>query len=103
MAYIAMIHEGAATGRLAENYRKIPDSYGRLIPEFSPSHPNQRPTPQVYRVSSLIEPYFHMAMLQNRVVIDRSIADDGSFIPEQGPAPGVLVSFATSMHSSCFY
>jgi len=103
MAYIAMIDEAAATGRLAENYRKIPDSYGRLIPEFSPGHPNRRPTPQVYRVSSLIEPYFHMAMLQNRVVIDRSFDADGNFVPERGPVPGVLVNFATSMHSSCFY
>jgi hypothetical protein len=103
MAYVAMVDEAVATGRLAEDYRRIPDSYGRLIPEFSPDHPNQRPTPQVYRVGSLVEPYFHMAMLQNRVVMDRSFSEDGSFLPEQGPVPGVLVNFALSMHSSCFY
>jgi hypothetical protein len=103
MAYVSMTNETDAKGRLAEDYRKIPDSYGRLIPEFSPDNPNQRPTPQVYRVSSIVEPYFHMAMLQNRVVIDRHFAADGSFVAERGPVPGVLVNFATSMHSSCFY
>ncbi len=103
MAFVRMVPQDEASGRLAENFRAIPNSYGRLIPEFSPDNPNQRPTPQVYRVSSIVEPYFHMAMLQNRVVMDRSFSEDGSFLPEQGPVPGVLVNFALSMHSSCFY
>ena len=103
MTFVRMVHEDEASGRLAENYRAIPNSYGRLIPEFSPDNPKQRPTPQVYRVSSIVEPYFHMAMLQNRAAIDRNFDKRGQFVPEQGPAPGVLVNFATSMHSSCFY
>ncbi len=40
MAYVAMIDEASASGRLAENDKKIPVSYGRLIPEFSPDRPD---------------------------------------------------------------
>ena len=56
------------------------------------------PTPQVYRTSSLIPAYFRFGAVQNRV-----LTNDGRHDTAEGPVPGILVMFAISMYSSCFY
>lgn len=103
MAFVGITPESEATGRMAEDYRNIPNSYGRVIPEFSRDNPNQRCCPHVYTVGTVVEPYFHYAMLINRTAIDRGVDQNDQPRREQGPAPGVLVNFATAMFSSCFY
>ena len=103
MAFIRIIPEAEATGRMAEDYRNIPNSYGRLIRDFSPDSPDQRSCPHVYTVATNVEPYFHHAMLINRAAIDRGVGADGRRKPEEGPVPGVLINFSTALFSSCFY
>jgi hypothetical protein len=103
VAFVQIIPESQACGRLADDYRNIPNSYGRVNPEFSPDSPDQRRCPHVYTVGTIVEPYFHYAMLINRVGINRGIDENDQPKPEQGPAPGVLVNFATALFSSCFY
>lgn len=103
MAFIKIIPESEASGRMAQDYCNIPNSYGRVIPEFSPDNPDQRRCPHVYTVGTVVEPYFHYAMLINRTAINRGVDTDNRPKAEEGPAPGVLVNFATAMFSSCFY
>lgn len=103
MAFIRIISEAEASGRMAEDYRNIPNSYGRVIPEFDPSGPNQRRCPHVYTVGTSVEPYFHYAMLVNRAAIDRGVDEQDRPRPEEGPVPGVLINFGAAMFSSCFY
>ncbi len=103
MAFVHIIPESESSGRMAEDYRNIPNSYGRVIPEFSPDNANQRSCPHVYTVGTTVEPYYHYAMLINRTAINRGVDEKNQPKPEQGPAPGVLVNFGTAMFSSCFY
>jgi hypothetical protein len=88
---------------MAEDYRNIPNSYGRLIPEFAPDNPDQRACPHVYTVGTIVEPYFHHAMLINRTAIDRGVDTANQRKREEGPVPGVLINFSTALFSSCFY
>ena len=103
MAFINIIPESEAAGRMAEDYCNIPNSYGRVIPAFNPNSPDQRRCPNVYTVGTIVEPYFHYAMLINRTAIDRGVDENDKYKKEEGPAPGVLVNFATALFSSCFY
>ncbi len=91
MAFIRIIHEDEATGQLAEDYKFISGSYSKWL---------QRdiPTPQVYRTSSVVEEYFHFGALQNR-----GLTDDGQHTPIEGSVPPILVNFAVSQQSSCYY
>jgi hypothetical protein len=88
MAHIRIINEDEATGQLAEDYKFISGSYSKL----SGTH---MPTPQVYRTNSILPPYFHFGAIQNEV-----LTYDGRPI---GPLPDILVNFALSMFSSCYY
>ncbi len=91
MAYIRIVNEDEARGQLAEDYEFLSDSYSHAA--------GQRvPTPQVYRTPSVVPSYFHFGAVQNRV-----LTNDGQHNREQGPVPGIMVNFATSMFSSCFY
>lgn len=91
MAFIRIINEAKATGRLAEDYKYISGSYSKAL---------QRdfPTPQVYRTSSIVEEYFHFGALQNRV-----LTDDGQHTPFESSVPPILVNFAVALYSSCYY
>lgn len=91
MAYIRIVDEHEAVGRLAEDYRYLSDSYSAIVG-------SRVPAPQVYRTPSIVEPYFHFGTVQNRV-----LTKDGKHNRPQGPVPSILVNFALSMYSSCFY
>lgn len=91
MAYIEIIHEDEATGPLKADYEFISDSYSHAFG-------SRVPTPQVYRPSSLIPAYFNFGAVQNRV-----LTNDGSHDRPPGKLPGILVNFAISLYSSCFY
>lgn len=103
MAFIRIIPESEASGRMAQDYRNIPNSYGRVIRDFSPDNPDQRDCPHVYTVGTIVEPYFHHAMLINRTAIDRGVDANDQRKAEEGPVPGVLINFSTALFSSCFY
>jgi hypothetical protein len=91
MAYIDIIHEDTAADGLKADYQFISDSY---LHAFG----NRMPTPQVYRSSSLIPSYFNFGAMQNRV-----LTNDGKHDRSPGKLPGILVNFAVSLYSSCFY
>jgi hypothetical protein len=91
MAHIKIIDEHEATGRLAANYRYLSDSYSAIMGTHVPA-------PQVYRTPSIVEPYFNFGAVQNRV-----LTNDGKHNRPQGPVPSIMVNFALSMYSSCFY
>ncbi len=93
MSFIRIIDEAEATGTLAEDYAYLEESYSAL---FGPG----TPTPNMYRTNTIVPPYFRFGALQNRV-----LTGDGAFEEEgeEGPVPGILVMFAVSMYSSCFY
>ncbi len=91
MAYIRIIHENEARGRLAEDYEFLSGSYSAM------GRPGT-PTPQVYRTNSIVEPYFHFGAVQNRV-----LTNDGMHKRPRGPLPDILVNFAVSLYSSCYY
>ena len=91
MAYIRLVDEAQARGSVAEDFAFISSSYSKILGEGTP-------TPQVYRTNSIVPAYFHFGAVQNRV-----LTNDGRHDVAEGPVPGILVMFAISMYSSCFY
>lgn len=91
MAHVAIIDEEQATGQVAEDYAFISGSYTHGFGAHMP-------TPQVYRPSSLVPAYFHFGAVQNRV-----LTNDGAHDRPLGALPGILINFAVSLHSRCFY
>ncbi len=91
MAHIRIVDESQACGTLAEDYAFLSSSYSKILGDGTP-------TPQVYRTSSIVPEYFRFGAVQNRV-----LTRDGTHGAEEGPVPSILVMFAISMYSSCFY
>jgi len=91
VAYIKIVDESSATGQLAADYDFISQSYTHGFGA-------EMPTPQVYRPSSIVPAYFNFGAVQNRV-----LTNNGAHDRPQGPVPGILVNFAVSLYSSCFY
>jgi hypothetical protein len=52
----------------------------------------------VYRSSSLVPAYFRFGAVQNRV-----LTNDGTHDRPMGAIPGIMINFAVSLHSACFY
>jgi hypothetical protein len=91
MAHIRIVDEAQASGSLAEDYAFLSGSYSKLLGPGTP-------TPQVYRTNSILPEYFHFGAVQNRV-----LTNDGRHDVADGPVPNILVMFAISFYSSCFY
>ena len=91
MAFIARIDHAAATGSLREDFDFISGSYSKMSG-------TQVPTPQVYTTSSIVPAYFNFGAVQNRV-----LTNDGKHDNPTGILPNILVNFAVSHYSSCFY
>ena len=91
MAYIRIVDEAEARDTVAEDYAFLSRSYSKLLGEGTP-------TPQVYRTHSIVPAYFRFGAVQNRV-----LTNDGRHDAAEGPVPAILVMFAISMYSSCFY
>ena len=91
MAYIRTVDEHRATGTVASDYTFLSSSYSKILGDGTP-------TPQVYRTNSIVPEYFRFGAVQNRV-----LTNDGSHANEEGPVPSILVMFAISMYSACFY
>lgn len=91
MAYIRITNEDEAQGQVAEDYQYLSDSYSHAAA-------TRIPTPQVYRTSSIDPAHFHFGAVQNRV-----LTNDGAHDRPSGPVPTILVNFAVSMFSACFY
>jgi len=93
LAYVKIVNEEEAAGTLAEDYAFISGSYSRLLG-------SETPTPQVYRTNSVVPAYFRFGAVQNRVLTNNG---------EHGHAPGleqvpeIMVMFAISKYSACFY
>ena len=92
MAYIDIVHPEAADGQLAADYAAISNAYSGAFGDG-----RQVAVPHVYRTHSLVPAYLHYGAVQM----------GGTSSSEQyigkGTAPGVLVNFAVSLYSSCFY
>jgi hypothetical protein len=91
MAHIRIIDETQATGDVAKDYAFLSNSYSKILGAGTP-------TPQVYRTNSIVPGYFRFGAVQNRV-----LTNDGEHDADEGPVPGILMMFAISMYSSCFY
>jgi hypothetical protein len=91
MAHIRIVDETQARGSVAEDYAFLSSSYSKILGKGTPA-------PQVYRTSSIVPEYFHFGAVQNRV-----LTHDGRHDVAEGPVPAILVMFAVSMYSSCFY
>ena len=91
MAHIRIIDESAASGTVAEDYSFLSSSYSKMLGDGTP-------TPQVYRTNSIVPEYFRFGAIQNR-----ALTHDGAHDADDGPVPNILVMFAISMYSSCFY
>jgi len=91
MAHIRIVDENQATGDVAEDYTFLSNSYSKMLGAGTP-------TPQVYRTNSIVPEYFRFGAVQNRV-----LTNDGAHDSDEGPVPGMLVMFAISMYSACFY
>jgi hypothetical protein len=91
MAHIRIVEETEARGSVAEDYSFLSGSYSKLLGRGTP-------TPQVYRTNSIVPDYFRFGAIQNRV-----LTNDGRHDGAEGPVPAILVMFAISMYSSCFY
>ena len=91
MAHIQIIDEADATGTLAEDYAFLSSSYSNALG-------TEMATPQVYRTNSVVPAYFRFGAVQNRV-----LTGDGAHDHAPGPVPEIMVMFAISMYSACFY
>lgn len=91
MAHIRIVDENQAEGEVADDYAFLSNSYSGMLGAGTP-------TPQVYRTNSIVPAYFRFGAVQNRV-----LTNDGRHDADEGPVPGILVMFAISMYSACFY
>jgi hypothetical protein len=91
MAHIRIVDEAEASGSVAEDYAFLSASYSKVLGSGTP-------TPQVYRTNSIVPEYFRFGAVQNRV-----LTHDGQHDAKEEPVPPILVMFAISMYSSCFY
>jgi hypothetical protein len=91
LAHIRIVDEMQARGGVAEDYAFLSSSYSKILGAGTP-------TPQVYRTNSIVPDYFRFGAIQNR-----ALTGDGRHDVAEGPVPGILVMFAISMYSSCFY
>ncbi len=91
MAHIRIVSEQEATGRLKEDYDFIAGSY-------SHGRGQKVATPQVYTTSSIVPAYFNFGAVQNRV-----LTNDGTHDRAPGPVPSILLNFAVSLYSTCYY
>jgi hypothetical protein len=91
LAYIRILDETQADGQVAEDYAFLSSSYSKILGAGTP-------TPQVYRTSSILPDYFRFGAIQNR-----ALTNDGRHDAPEGPVPSILVMFAISMYSACFY
>jgi hypothetical protein len=91
MAHIRIVNETQASGSVAEDYAFLSASYSKMLGPDTP-------TPQVYRTNSILPEYFRFGAMQNRVLTNDGRHDDAG-----GPVPSILVMFAISFYSSCFY
>ena len=91
MAHVRIVDEVDASGTVAEDYAFLSSSYSKILGEGTP-------TPQVYRTNSIVPQYFRFGAVQNRV-----LTHDGKHDSAEGPVPSILVMFAISMYSACFY
>ncbi len=91
MAHIRIVDEAQARGNVAEDYAFLSASYSKMLGAGTP-------TPQVYRTNSILPDYFRFGAIQNRV-----LTQDGRHERVEEPVPAILVMFAISMYSSCFY
>lgn len=91
MTYITRVAEEEATGSLKQDFEFISGSYSKAM--------NIKvPTPQVYTTNTIVPAYFHFGAVQNRV-----LTNDGQHDQKPGQVPNILVNFALSLYSSCFY
>jgi hypothetical protein len=91
MAHIRIVDEKQARGDVADDYAFLSESYSKMLGQGTPA-------PQVYRTNSIVPAYFRFGAIQNR-----ALTNDGQHDAEEGPVPGILMMFAISMYSSCFY
>lgn len=91
MAFIERIHENDATGCLKEDFDFISGSYTK-------GFGSPLATPQVYTTNSIVPAYFNFGRVQNAV-----LTNDGKHDGPQASLPNILVNFALSFYSSCFY
>ena len=91
MAFVEIVNEAAASGTVAEDYTFLSASYSHALG-------TEMPTPQVYRTNSLVPAYFRFGAVQNRV-----LTNDGAHDHAPGPVPEIMVMFAVSKYSACFY
>ncbi len=91
MAYIRRIEEASAIGSLKQDFDFIAGSYSQALQQ-------KVSTPQVYTTSSIVPAYFRFGALQNRV-----LTNDGKHDRPTGVLPNILVNFALSFYSACFY
>ena len=101
MAFIRIVNEDEAEGSVAENYARLSSFYSQEQMPLSSGMDMgvpQTPTPHVYRTNSLVPAYFDFGRLQSSV-----ISNEGKFDRPDGAFPFILVSFAVSLHSSCYY
>ena len=91
MAHIRIVDESEARGGVAEDYAFLSSAYSTILGEGTP-------TPPVYRTTSLVPEYLRFGAIQTRV-----LTQDGRHDAAEGPVPGILVMFAISMYSACFY
>ena len=91
MAYIHRIAEKESTDQLKADFDFISGSYSKAF--GTPVS-----TPQVYTTNTIVPAYFNFGAVQNRV-----LTNDGKHDKPRSQVPGILVNFALSLYSSCFY
>jgi hypothetical protein len=91
MAHVRIVDESRASGTVAEDYSFLSASYSKMLGSGTP-------TPQVYRTNSIVPEYFRFGAVQNR-----ALTHDGQHDDNEGIVPPMLVMFAISMYSACFY
>ncbi len=64
MAHIRIVDENQAEGEVADDYAFLSNSYSGMLGEGTP-------TPQVYRINSIVPAYFRFGAVQNRVLNQR--------------------------------
>jgi|GEM_PF-6169219 len=92
MGFVRMIEEGEATGLLAENYRLVSERYSHGLGFHLP-------TPELYKVSSIVPAYTHALSESQRL-----LTGDGQHYCESDAAvPRLFAGFCVAALSACFH
>ena len=92
MSFIEIVNEDSATGTVKDDYAFIASSYSHMAQD--------RRCPRLRCIAPAAWSPHTSASARYRI---RVLTNDGTHDRPMGALPGIMVNFAVSLHSACYY